>query len=209
MPIRGGLDETCPWCRHTFPPGSTVSPSAGAGSPRKKEPNRTVSPSAGTGPVGLTGGKKKKVMQQGDENAAAPHEGRLQPTAASVLMQILYVARMARYGLLRPTCRRACYVTKWTEACDRQLLQLIRYIHSSYALRQIGWVGDPITGVVLHVYADADLAGDVATQRSTTGVRLTLQGRSKHFPRSGPSKTPELRFELHARGGSCVWTLRS
>ena len=60
MPIRGGPYETCPWCRHTFSPGSTVSPAAGAGSPRKKESGRTVSPSAGTGTVGLAGGKKRK-----------------------------------------------------------------------------------------------------------------------------------------------------
>ena len=116
-----------------------------------------------------------------------PHVGRLQPIAASVSVLTLYVARTARYGLLRPTCRLACYAARWDEACDRQLLQLIRYIHFSYELRQVGWVGDPIANVSLHVYADADLAGDAATQRSTTGVRLTLQGRNTSFPLYGAS----------------------
>ena len=77
---------------------------------------------------------------------------------------------------------------KVAELCDRRLLQLIRYAHSSYGLRQIGWVGDPTADVSLHVDADADLAGGAATQRSTTGVRLTLQGTNANFPLSGASK---------------------
>ena len=45
-------------------------------------------------------------------------DGALQPLAASVLMKLLYTARMARYDLLRPVCRLATYVTKWTPECD-------------------------------------------------------------------------------------------
>ena len=62
-------------------------------------------------------------------------------------MQVLYVARMARYDLLRPTCRLACYIAKWSDACDRRLFQLIRYIHSTYHLRQVGWVGDGVVSL--------------------------------------------------------------
>ena len=64
--------------------------------------------------------------------------GRLQPIAASVLMKVLYGARMARYDLLRPTCRLACHVANWTEDCDRRLHRLMCYIQSSLTHRLVG-----------------------------------------------------------------------
>jgi hypothetical protein len=103
-------------------------------------------------------------------------------------MQILYVARMARYDLLRPTCRLACYVSKWSDACDRRLFQLIKYVHSTYHLRQVGWVGDGLSDLAPHLYADADLAGDADTQRSTSGVHLAICGPHTNFPLCGISK---------------------
>ena len=45
-------------------------------------------------------------------------EGRLAPIAASILMMILYGARMARLDLLRAVCHMSRFVTKWTPACD-------------------------------------------------------------------------------------------
>ena len=38
------------------------------------------------------------------------------------------------------------------------------------------------------MYADADFAGDPATQRSTTGVHLCIEGENSHFPLHGVSK---------------------
>ena len=118
----------------------------------------------------------------------ASEGGRLKPIAASILMQVLYVARMARYDLLRPTCQLACYVSKWSDACDRRLFQLIKYIHSTYHLRQVGWVGDGLPDLAPHLYADADLAGDADTQRSTSGVHLAIRGPHTNFPLCGISK---------------------
>ena len=75
-------------------------------------------------------------------------------------MKILYMARMARYDLLRPTCRLACDISKWTEENDKQLHRLICYMHSTADYCQVGWIGDGPAALAPHLYADADLAGD-------------------------------------------------
>ena len=82
----------------------------------------------------------------------------LQPCAASILMKLLYAARLARPDLIRAVCFLARECTKWTAECDRALHRLMCYVHSSYALRLEGWVGDA-QHCSFHVYADADFAG--------------------------------------------------
>ena len=56
---------------------------------------------------------------------------RLASIPACILMRILYAARLARYDLLRITCKLAARISKWTAYDDKRLLRLIRYIHSS------------------------------------------------------------------------------
>ena len=41
--------------------------------------------------------------------------------AASILMKVLYAARMARHDLLRATCALAREITRWNSMCDRKL----------------------------------------------------------------------------------------
>ena len=104
----------CPWCKHTFAP--------------------TVYDDVNKLDI-----KKKKGI---DPKANHGKEGRLQPIAAKILMTVLYAARDARLDLLRPICHLACYITRWTSDCDRKLHRLMCYIHSTYHVRMIGWVGD-------------------------------------------------------------------
>ena len=63
------------------------------------------------------------------------------------------------------------------------------YINSSLHLRMVGWIGDPLNHLLPHLYADADLAGCVTTQRSTSGVFFSLRGPSSCWPISGYSKS--------------------
>ena len=62
------------------------------------------------------------------------------------------------------------------------------YIASSCGLRMTGWVGDDASDVSLNLFTDADFAGDVCTQRSTTGIHLALHGKHTYFPLHGQSK---------------------
>ena len=108
--------------------------------------------------------------------------GQLNKVAMSILMGVLYAARMARYDLLRITCKLATRMTRWTEKDDKRILRLIRYIHSSYSLRMVGFVGDDVTDMHLSCFTDADFAGDVVSQRSTSGIHLALHGPNTIYP---------------------------
>ena len=52
----------------------------------------------------------------------------------------------------------------------------------------MGWVGDKPCCVQPHLFADADFAGCVLTQRSTSAVHLVIRGQHTSFPISGMSK---------------------
>ena len=54
-------------------------------------------------------------------------------------MRILYAARLARFDLLRITCKLATRISRWDENDARRLLRLIRYIHNDD--RQVGFLG--------------------------------------------------------------------
>ena len=117
-----------------------------------------------------------------------PVRGHLAPHAASVLMKLLYGARIACFDLLRQVNRLARNVHKWTDSDDRGLHHLMCYVHHTKHWRMVGWVGDPMDDVHLALYADADFAGCVESLRSTSGGHLNIQGPNTRFPLSGSSK---------------------
>ena len=117
-----------------------------------------------------------------------PVRGHLAPHAASVLMKLLYGARIARFDLLRQVNRLARNVHRWTDSDDRGLHHLMCYVHHTKHWRMVGWVGDPMDDVHLALYADADFAGCIDSLRSTSGGHLNIQGPNTRFPLSGSSK---------------------
>ena len=103
-----------------------------------------------------------------------PVRGHLAPHAASVLMKLLYGARIAWFDFLRQVNRLARNVHKWTDSDDRGLHHLMCYAHHTKHWRMVGWVGDPMDDVHLALYADADFAGCVEPLRSISGGHLTI-----------------------------------
>eukprot|EP00972_Heterocapsa_arctica_P070899 10474458-Heterocapsa_arctica.AAC.1 len=89
----------------------------------------------------------------------------------------------------------------------------------------IGWVGDKLTAVQTHVFADADFAGCVDTQRSTSGYHFAIRVPHTCLPVAGVStrqgcvshSTPEAKVvaaysSLRHCGLPCLslwWTLLS
>ena len=110
--------------------------------------------------------------------------GSLAPHAASVLMKLLYAARIARFDLLRSINALARNVTKWTKDDDARLHHLMCYVNSTLSLKMIGWVGDKTEDLSLGLFADADFAGCAQSLRSTSGSRLQVQGKFTRFPQS-------------------------
>ena len=155
--------------------------------------NDTLSNSIGTELENTTNGDchatpAQDSQEPGGTPPSAPDAGRLQPIAAKVLMKILYAARLCRFDLLRAVCHLATFVTKWTSECDRKLHRLVCYINSSKHLRMIGWVGDELSALQPHLFADADFAGCTSTQRSTSGYHFAIRGPNTCFPITGVSK---------------------
>ena len=116
------------------------------------------------------------------------NRGNLAPHAASVLMKLLYAARIARFDLLRSINALARNVTKWTKDDDARLYHLMCYVNSTLSLKIIGWIGDKIEDLSLELFADADFAGCAQTLKSTSGSHLQVQGKFTRFPLAGGSK---------------------
>ncbi len=110
------------------------------------------------------------------------------PHAASILMKLLYAARIARFDLLRSINNLARNVTKWSTKDDVRLHHLMCYVQSSKSKKMIGWVGDELSSLTVDIYADADFAGCEASLRSTSGAHMVIQGRHTRFPVAGASK---------------------
>ena len=77
--------------------------------------------------------------------------GALADNAASILMKVLYAARYARFDLLCAVARLAQKISKWTEECDLALHRLMSYIHSTLSYRMVGYVGEEVHHVQVHV----------------------------------------------------------
>ena len=103
-------------------------------------------------------------------------------------MKILYAARMARHDLLRACNFLATKVTKWDKHCDKMLHRLVSYINSTLDQRLYAWVGDTPEKIDVHLYADADFAGDTHSMKSTNGTFMELKGTNTKYPLAGVSK---------------------
>ena len=115
-------------------------------------------------------------------------KGELAPHAASVLMKLLYAARIARFDLLRSINMLARNVTKWSKQDDVRLHHLMCYVQSTKGKKLIGWVGNNIKELSVGIYADADYAGCGQSLRSTSGSHMMAFGSHTRFPLAGGSK---------------------
>ena len=109
-------------------------------------------------------------------------DGRLGESVASVLMKILYAARMVRFDLLKAIQALASRIHKWTSWCDKALHRLVCYIHTSADHTLVGYVGDSLSDTTLRCYADADFAGCKATYKSTSGLFACVRGGNTVYP---------------------------
>ena len=164
-----GISE-CPWCYASYPAGKVYKNDAEyEASVREREKHRKD--------------YVDKLKKEEDQN-----HGQLASVAANIVMNILYGARFVRMDLLRIIGYLACSLTRWTPDCDKRLHRLVCYIDSTIDATQVGWIGDPLTSLLPVLYADADLAGHVPSQRSTTGVYFVIRGPRSCWPISGVSK---------------------
>ena len=189
--------HTCPWCCNLFEPNADTK------GDRAKEIRAKLAAMNAMTPVKTTSDRKsspKRVRlneseqsipdleeETGDPKVSPYVDKVLNRDAASILMKVLYGARMGRFDLLRAINALAKRLTEWDEECDRRLYRLMCYVWSTFSYRQVGWVL-PGESIDINLYTDADFAGCPRTQRSTTGIHLQLEGKITRFPLSGVSK---------------------
>ena len=112
-------------------------------------------------------------------------------TASSHLMKLLFAARLCRPDLLVAITRLASKVSSWNKSHDRALKRLMQYVATKPHLHLRGQLStDDLNDVILVVSPDADLAGDLETAKSTTGMFLELQSKdgSRFWPLAWRSK---------------------
>ena len=180
----------CPCCYHTFPGGTQTWQSIEALEIEEAKHKKRVKANEQT--TTTQDNTETDVIDE-DNPQTDPEStpidskkvGRLEPIAASMLMKILWAARNSRFDLLRATTHLACYLVKWTQLQDKKLHKMLSYIQTTQNYRLVGWVGDTLDKIQPHLFADADLAGDPLTLRSTSGAHLCLRGPHTPFPISG------------------------
>ena len=159
-PAQTGKSHRCTWCGHTMPVDAD---------------GRLVPPP----PI-------PKALEEEEVNET--NRGSLAPQAASILMKLLYAARICRFDLLRSINNLARKITKWTKKEDTLLHHLMAYVHQSKYHMMIGWVGDSLGDSSIGLFADADYAGCGESLKSTSGAHMHIQGPHTRFPLVGLSK---------------------
>jgi hypothetical protein len=109
-------------------------------------------------------------------DGAFASRGTLHGKAASILMKLLYIARLARPDLLRAIIVLAADICRWSRAHDVALRRVIEYCNTTADVTMRGCVGDDLRDCVLVGHADADFASNKKTSKSTSGAWVYLKG---------------------------------
>jgi hypothetical protein len=120
--------------------------------------------------------------------SSAPTEGVLGVASASVLMKILWMARVARPELSKVVTHLAADISRWTREHDLCLRRLVSYISTTQADVLVGYIGDKLSACTLTGYTDSDFASCTRTKRSTSGQFTELIGPATRFPLSWSSR---------------------
>ena len=117
--------------------------------------------------------------------------GVMAKTASSHLMKVLFAARLCRPDLLVAITRLASKVSCWQRCHDRHLHRLFQYLAHHADMELCGTLSvDDLDSCVLVMSVDADLASDMETAKSTSGMFLELRSAdgARCWPLSWRSK---------------------
>ena len=134
--------------------------------------------------VKISGEKLNKVMsphlpripsEELDELLSKP--GKLAPHAASMVMRLMYGARMAMPSLCVIIGRLSSQISRWTADSDRKLHRVFSYLDGALDKFLTGTLSTADVDVVkLISWPDADHNGDYMDTKSTSGFFLEIAG---------------------------------
>ena len=93
-----------------------------------------------------------------------------------MLMEILHAVCMTRSDMLMATNSLACMLTKWDGTCGMRLRGLVSRSLSTLDASLVRYAAKGGKSCGLCVHTDADLGGCPDSQRSTSGVCLSIRG---------------------------------
>ena len=97
--------------------------------------------------------------------------------SASLLMTLLYLARMSRPDLMFTVTQLARQITRWTELADKQLHRLFCYLAGAVDFKLQSKIDRrDRDSLCLGCYPDADHAGCAESARSTSGGWAEIEG---------------------------------
>ena len=115
--------------------------------------------------------------------------GMLSEKSASILMKILWLARLSRPDIAHGVTRLASGITRWSVNHDKMLYRLVSYMNSTVEYGVWCSVRGDSRNMSLHLFTDADLGGDICTMKSHSGIYLVIQSPDgTHFPISWSSR---------------------
>lgn len=100
--------------------------------------------------------------------------GHLAGDAASLLMKLLWLARLSRPDLSFAIVHLAGSITRWCRNHDLQLKRIVGYAKKTANLGLWGSVSFASPLPTIKFYCDSDLAGDVQTCKSHSGIFVAL-----------------------------------
>ena len=97
-------------------------------------------------------------------------------------------------------------ITKWTQACGKQLSRLISYFHQTCDYKQNCFVGNTAKQCRLGLFQHSDSAGDLEDPKSTSGGTLCFFGSHTFFQMVGCVRN-KLQFRaVQQNQKSILWT---
>jgi hypothetical protein len=101
--------------------------------------------------------------------------GKMASTAASHLMKLLFAARMCAPWIITQINRLAAHVSRWSVYHDAALKRLMSFIeHNTHLVLKSNLLRSDLKTCELHLWADADQAGDHSSSKSTSGCWLAI-----------------------------------
>jgi len=116
--------------------------------------------------------------------------GVLAPHAASLIMKLMYAARIACPHITTIVSRLSSRITRWTKNDDRRIHRVYCFLDSHSALTLEGCLSTrDLDDFILVAWPDANYCGDVEDTKSTSGFHLEVQGSNgRCFPLAWGSK---------------------
>ena len=107
-----------------------------------------------------------------------------QQHAASIIMGVMYLARMCRSDILNTTTELTTHLTKWSRVSDKKLQTLLSYLNNTADYAMWGRVRcRQAQGFRLEHFADANLGGlDLCTRSVSGGLSFVVDDLDTRFP---------------------------